>query len=71
MNINTCVFSSDNVNVVFSNKTDFSLLMLQDRNMIAFGEAEYEYMDFPRVCVDRKELFVYANNRLLFRKVVG
>lgn len=71
MNINTCVFSSDNVNVVFSNKTDFSLLMLQDRNMIAFGETEYEYMDFPRVCVDRKELFVYANNRLLFRKVVG
>ena len=70
MNINTCVFSSDNVNVVFSNKTDFSLLMLQDRNVFAFGEAEYEYMDFPRVRVDRKELFVYANGRLLWRKDV-
>lgn len=70
MNINTCVFSSDNVNIVFSNKTDFSLLLLQDRNVFAFGKAEYEYMDFPRVCVDHKELFVYANNRLLFRKAV-
>lgn len=70
MNINTCVFSSDNVNIVFSNKTDFSLLLLQDRNVFAFGKAEYEYMDFPRVCVDHKELFVYANNRLLLRKVV-
>ena len=70
MNINTCVFSSDNVNIVFSNKTDFSLLMMQDRNVLAFGEAEYEYMDFPRVSVDRKECFVYANGRLLMRKDV-
>ena len=70
MNINTCVFSSDNVNVVFSNKTDFSLLMMQDRNVIAFGEAEYEYMDFSHVQVEQKEFFVYANDRLLFRKVV-
>ena len=70
MSINTCVFSSDNVNVVFSNKTDFSLLMMQDRNVIAFGEADYEYMDFPRVQVDQKEFFVYANDRLLLRKVV-
>lgn len=70
LNINTCVFTSDNVNIVFSNKTDFSLLMLQDQNVFAFGEAEYEYMDFPRVCVDRKELFVYANGRLLWRKDV-
>lgn len=70
MNINTCVFSSDNVNIVFSNKTDFSLLMMQDRNVLAFGEAEYEYMDFPRVTVDRKECFVYANGRLLMRKDV-
>ena len=70
MSINTCVFSSDNVNVVFSNKTDFSLLMMQDRNVIAFGEAEYEYMDFSHVQVDQKEFFIYANDRLLFRKVV-
>ena len=70
MNINTCVFSSDNVNIVFSNKTDFSLLLLQDQNVFAFGEAEYEYMDFPRVSVDREECFVYANGRLLMRKDV-
>jgi hypothetical protein len=70
MNINTCVFSSDNVNIIFSNRTDFSLLMTQDQNALAFGDADYEYMDFPKVRVDQKEVFVYANGRLLLRKVV-
>lgn len=68
MNINICVFSADNVNVIFSNRTDFSLLMTEEQNVIAFGKADYEFMDFPRIHVAQKEAFVYANGRLLMRK---
>lgn len=68
MNINICVFSADNVNIIFSNRTDFSLLMTEEQNVIAFGKADYEFMDFPRIYVDKKEAFIYANGRLLMRK---
>ena len=68
MNINICVFSADNINIVFSNKTDFSVLMTNEQSVFAFGEADYDYMDFPRVRVDQKEVLVYTNGRLLLRK---
>lgn len=68
MNINVCVFSADNINIVFSNKTDFSVLMTNEQTVFAFGEADYDYMDFPRVRVDQKEVLVYTNGRLLLRK---
>lgn len=70
MNINTCVFSADNINIVFSNRTDFSLLMTNEQNVFAFGDADYEYMDFSHIHVERKEVFVYANGRLLLRQEV-
>lgn len=68
MNINICVFSADNVNIIFSNRTDFSLLMTEEQNVIAFGKADYEFMDFSRIYVNKKEALIYANGRLLTRK---
>lgn len=54
----------------FSNKTDFNLLMTNDQSVVAFGDADYEYMDFSRIYVAQKEVFVYTNGRLLMRKEV-
>lgn len=68
--INTCVFSTENVNIIFSNKTDFSLLMTKDQAVVAFGQADYEYMDFSQIHVAQREVFVYTNGRLLMRKEV-
>ena len=68
MKINIAVFSADNINIIFSNRTDFSLLMTEDQNVIAFGKADYEFMDFPHIHVEKKEALVYANGRLLMRK---
>lgn len=70
MKINICVFSAENINIIFSDRTDFSLLMTKEHNVIAFGEADYNYLDFPRVHVEKKEMFIYANGRLLMRKEV-
>lgn len=70
IHINTCVFSADNVNIIFSNKTDFNLLMTNDQAVVAFGSADYEYMDFSRIHVEQKEVFVYTNGRLLMRREV-
>lgn len=70
VNINTCVFSADNVNIVFSNKTDFSLLMIRDQNIVAFGKGDYDYLDFTHINVSQKEMHVYANGRLLVRKEI-
>lgn len=68
--INICVFSAENVNIIFSNKTDFSLLMTKDQAVVAFGKADYEYMDFSQIHVEQKEVFAYTNGRLLMRKEV-
>lgn len=71
MNINICVFSSDNIDIVFSNKIDFHLYMTGEQHVIAFGVADYKNIDFTRVSVDKKEIFVYTNGRLLIRKEIG
>lgn len=68
ININICVFSSDNINIVFTNKTDFSLLMENGQNVLAFGKAEYESIGFSSVRTNRKEVLIYANGRLFIRK---
>ena len=68
MGINICVFSADNINIVFTNKTDFSTLMVDGQNVIAFGEAAYDDIDFTHIGIERKEYLMYVNGRLLLRK---
>lgn len=70
MKINACVFNADNVNIVFSNQTDFGMVMTSEQSVIVFGSANYENLDFSQVCVARKEMLVYANGRLLLRRDV-
>ena len=70
MGINICVFSADNVNIVFTNKTDFHVLMADGQSIIAFGEAAYEDIEFSRVSVAGKELIAYVNGRILLRKEI-
>lgn len=70
ININTCVFFADNIIIIFSNSTDFSFLMTNDQSVVAFGKADYEYLELSREHVSHKEVFIYANGRLLLRKEV-
>ena len=69
-NINICVFSADNINIVFSNQIDFHVLLENEQSVIAFGEADYEYIEFSKVHVERKNIYVYANGKLLIKKEV-
>ena len=70
MNINICVFTAENVNIIFTNNTDFDVLKLNGQNIFAFGEADYEDIEFTHISVNSKECFMYANGSLLMRKEI-
>lgn len=70
MNINTCVFSTNNVDIVCSNKTDFFVLKEEGVSIFAFGKSNYENIDFSLIKVEHKEMFIYVNGNLLLRKDV-
>ena len=68
MGINICVFFADNINIVFTNKTDFSVLMADGQSAFAFGEADYDDIEFLHINIEKKEYLIYGNGRLLMRK---